>query len=293
MTEGNTKVSVIVPVYNVEQYLEKFLSTLLGQTLEELEFIFIDDKTPDKSIEIIESAANSDPRIRILYNEENMGPGMSRNRAIDVAKGEYFSFVDPDDYMDLNYYEVLYNLAKEKDADIVKAHVTAVNKNGEKAKGWTDGSKFLEDGIAIEEPLFACNRMEQFSQMFKREFLMKDPKLRFADTRIGEDSVFLLRASLNNPSIYTCKDTEYYHLIREDSLEGNVTFESCLEGVKAFEKRIEVFEDFSYPEGTTDYLKSVVNFYFGRFRKADSKVEDSNLRMSQRKLFKETFFLYI
>lgn len=287
MFKKRIKVSVILPVYNVEPYIEKCLKSLQSQTLKKLEFIFIDDKSTDGSILIPESASKKDSRIRILYNEENMGPGPSRNRGIEIARGEYLSFIDPDDYVAPNYYETLYKLAKKKNADVVKSHVTAVNKTGDKVDSWGDASAHFIRNFKQSKPLFLCNQWEQFSELYRRDFIKSDDKLRFADTRMGEDSIFLTRVNLKNPSIHLSEDTEYYHLIRDDSLEGNVSFESCLEGIRAFEKRIEAFEEYDFPDKTEEYLRNNMNYYIGRFNKADKEQKDEELRQGNRRLFKE------
>ncbi|MBQ6624129.1 MAG: glycosyltransferase [Mogibacterium sp.] len=281
------KVSVILPVYNVEPYIGKCIESLRSQTLKELEFIFVDDKSTDKSISIVEDAAKEDSRIRILYNDENIGPGPSRNRGIEAARGEYLSFVDPDDYLDENYYEVLYNLATEKNADVVKAHVSAVDKDGRTIEGWLDGNKVFKKNAELSKPLFIYIRHEHFSQLFRTSFVNDYPKLRYADTRAGEDSVFLLATTLKNPSIYLCDDTEYYHLIRTDSLEGCISLESCYEGLKALENRIELFKLYSYPEPYEEYLWSTINYYISRFLKYDISQKDEQKKISTRKQYKE------
>ena len=287
MSNEDIKVSVILPVFNVEPYIEKCLNSLQSQTIKELEFIFVDDKSPDGSIAIVEEAAKEDVRIRILYNEENMGPGPSRNRGIEIARGEYINFMDPDDYVASNFYEILYNLAKQENLDAVKGHVTAVDVKDNKTDGWPDANEHYAIHSKKSEPLFLCNLWENFSNLYRRSFIMSDEKLRFPSIKAGEDSAFLTRANLKNPSFRICNDTEYYHLIRDNSLEGNISFDSCLEGIKSLEIRIDTFEEFSYPEHTASFLQGSVNYYIGRFRKADKGTEDSDLQVSQRKLFKE------
>ena len=93
------KVSVILPVYNVAPYLGRCIESLQAQTLADLEFIFVDDCSTDGSMESVEAWAEKDSRVRILRNEKNIGPGPSRNRGIEEARGEHLSFVDPDDYI--------------------------------------------------------------------------------------------------------------------------------------------------------------------------------------------------
>jgi glycosyltransferase involved in cell wall biosynthesis len=110
-------VSVIVPVYNSEKYLETCLNSLEKQTLDSIEFIVIDDGSTDKSYEIMQKYAKKDKRFKI-YSKENEGVGKTRNLGIKLAKGEYIGFVDSDDYVSNDYFGELYNVAKKYDADV-------------------------------------------------------------------------------------------------------------------------------------------------------------------------------
>lgn len=117
----NLKISVIMPVYNAEKYLRQCIESILGQTLEELELICIDDCSTDNSFSILEEYASKDSRITVLKNDVNHYAGYCRNRGIELAKGEYLHFIDSDDYMISDAYETLYNIAKENDLDMIKA----------------------------------------------------------------------------------------------------------------------------------------------------------------------------
>lgn len=114
------KVSVIIPVFNTEKYISKCLSSLVNQTLDDIEIICVNDGSTDNSLEIIEKIANNDARIKII-NQEHKKQGAARNSGLKIAEGEYIGFVDSDDWIDLNYYEMLYNTAKKYDADIALA----------------------------------------------------------------------------------------------------------------------------------------------------------------------------
>lgn len=114
------KVSIIVPVYNVEKYLDKCMKSLVSQTLKDIEIICINDGSTDSSLAILESYANTDKRI-IIIDKENEGQSVARNIGIKTAKGEYLGFVDSDDWVDKDYYEKLYNAAKKCDCDIACA----------------------------------------------------------------------------------------------------------------------------------------------------------------------------
>ena len=113
------KVSIIVPVYNIEKYLAKCLDSLINQTLEDIEIICVNDGSTDNSAEILNEYAQKDCRIKII-NQDNAGLSAARNTGINAANGEYIGYVDSDDWIDLNFYEKLYNAAKDTDADIVK-----------------------------------------------------------------------------------------------------------------------------------------------------------------------------
>lgn len=120
------KVSVIIPVYNVEQYLRECLDSVVNQTLKDIEIICVNDGSPDNSLAILEEYAAKDERIKII-NKENGGLSSARNCAIPLAQGEYIGFVDSDDWIDLDFYEKLYNTAKEYNAEIACADLYRVS----------------------------------------------------------------------------------------------------------------------------------------------------------------------
>lgn len=112
------RVSVIIPVYNVEQYLRECLDSVVNQTLREIEIICVDDGSTDNSMAILKEFAKKDHRITILH-QENLHAGVARNAGLAIARGEYLSFLDSDDFFELNMLEEMYNKAKEDDVDIV------------------------------------------------------------------------------------------------------------------------------------------------------------------------------
>lgn len=113
------KVSVIIPVYNVEEYLRDCLDSVVNQTLKEIEIICIDDGSTDNSLEILKEYAQKDKRFTVI-KQQNHGASIARNCGLTCAKGEYVGFVDSDDWLDLNFYEVLYNKASVSNADIAR-----------------------------------------------------------------------------------------------------------------------------------------------------------------------------
>ena len=113
------KVSVIVPVYNVEKFIDKCLNSIVNQTLKEIEIIVVNDGSPDNSQKIIDKYVKKYPEKVQSFIKENGGQGSARNLGIEKAKGEYISFVDSDDWLDLDALEKMYSLAKKDNSDIV------------------------------------------------------------------------------------------------------------------------------------------------------------------------------
>jgi glycosyltransferase involved in cell wall biosynthesis len=114
------KVSIIIPTYNVEQYLKECMDSVVNQTLKDIEIICVDDGSTDSSGKILDEYAQKDSRIKVIH-KENGGYGKAMNLGIDNATGEYIGIVEPDDYVELDMYKSLYNAAKEHDVDLVKA----------------------------------------------------------------------------------------------------------------------------------------------------------------------------
>ena len=117
------KVSVIIPFYNVEGYIEQCLESVVNQTLKDIEIILVNDASSDKTLSIVEKYAQNDKRIKIIELTERKGQGYARNRAIDVATGEYIGFVDSDDFIKPDMFEKLYNTAKSSNLDITMCQV--------------------------------------------------------------------------------------------------------------------------------------------------------------------------
>lgn len=112
------KVSVIVPIYNVEKYLDRCMESLLNQTLKDIEIIMVDDGSPDNCPKMCDEYAKKDRRVKVVH-KKNAGLGLARNSGLDIATGEYVAFVDSDDYVDLGMYEKLYEAAEKNDTEAV------------------------------------------------------------------------------------------------------------------------------------------------------------------------------
>ncbi|WIH87456.1 glycosyltransferase family 2 protein [Brachyspira pilosicoli] len=229
------KVSVIVPVYNVEDYLIECLTSIINQTLKEIEIICIDDCGTDNSINILKEYAKKDDRIRIISHKENKGLGPARNTGIKESKGEYISFIDSDDYISRDYLENLYNTIIKYDTDIV----STINIKRVVGEAISLYSININKYLSIFQKIFNKNHFEGISnanikdekentknypfvvawnKLYKRSFLL-DNDLFFMDIKKGsEDEDFYQRLLLNSPSISYNHKSIYYYRERNYSL---------------------------------------------------------------------------
>ena len=225
------KVSVIVPVWNPGAGIRRCIDSLRRQTLEDIEMIFVDDCGTDGAMDIVRTAAAENPRIRIITNAENMGPGPSRNAGIEVARGEYLSFVDADDYIDTDFLEVLYHKGRAKDLDIVKGTRVWEYEEGATVPNPYNLFVIIQEGLRDGKPLFFLFHDEHQSALYHGR-LFVNPEVRFGLTTIGEDTLFLLKAchvaksfGIDNRVVYhyLCRMSSASNLFSEKSLEAKVS----------------------------------------------------------------------
>lgn len=129
----NIKFSTIIPVYNVEKFLRESLDSIVAQTFKDFEVICVNDGSSDNSLDILEEYAKNDSRFKII-SQENQGQGIARNKAIDIAQGRYLLFVDPDDWIETNALEQIWNKAEATDANIVQFNYVIYNDLTKKRK---------------------------------------------------------------------------------------------------------------------------------------------------------------
>lgn len=199
------KVSVIVPIYNVEKYLKKCLDSIINQTLKEIEIILVNDGSTDGSSLILEEYKRKDNRI-ILINKINGGQGSARNEGIKIAKGEYIGFVDSDDWISLDMYEKLYEEAEEN-IDLVVCGRELFNSEYKKIGeikienriiSIEDIEEYIIDNLLYVQTVVCCNKL------YKKRIL-KENNILFEDVeRVGsEDALFNYCYILNSKKVKT------------------------------------------------------------------------------------------
>lgn len=209
------KISIIVPVYKVEAYLSECIESIIHQTYRDLEIILVDDGSPDKCGEICDRYAAKDERIRVIH-KKNEGVARARNDGIECADGDYISFIDSDDWIAENAYEVLYQGLKQYDADCsVGKCVTVIDKNGN-----LTSKKSKASPISCETSLEAMKRVllngsAVWNRLFKREVFQN---IRFPLDRINDDEVTALHAYAECKKIVFLNQETYYYRIRPNSI---------------------------------------------------------------------------
>ena len=169
------KVSVIVPVYNVEQYLEKCIDSICTQTLQDIEIICVDDGSTDSSPQILDTYAKKDSRIRVIH-KGNAGYGAAMNTGMDAAKGEYIGIVESDDCILPQMYARLYETAKADDLDLVKADAYYwLERYGYKSRIHISANNAYYDRVLDERDrlVFFQFYMNTWTGIYKRSFLEK------------------------------------------------------------------------------------------------------------------------
>ena len=252
------KVSVILPVYNVEPYIGRCIESLKTQKLDGLEFIFVDDCSTDGSMKAVEEWAEEDDRVRILRNEENIGAGPSRNRGIEAASGEYLSFIDPDDRVSNSFYEVLYTEAKKTGCNIIKGRREYVDEHGNQLENYkkNDLNKIIAKCLRKKKPLYTAFRYEHQSAIYKTSFI-KQHRICYGNSRKSQDTTFLLRACKATQDIQMIDGATYFYFReRSQSAVNDFSVQRAAGDVEAFAERAGILLENKSDKYTIWYIQN-------------------------------------
>lgn len=200
------EISVIIPVYNSEKFLTRCLDSIIKQTFKDLEIICVNDGSTDNSLKILYSFAQKDKRITVI-NSHNTGPSIARNKGINIASGEYISFVDSDDWIDLDFFEKLYNTAKRYDADIavcgikrLRSYKWKYHLKIEKEEFTTDTNrKFLL--CDVPDKCYPVNKIYKLNKL-KEYGLNFEPNVYFEDRFFSAQVLVYLKSLVTVPDVY-------------------------------------------------------------------------------------------
>lgn len=242
------KISVIVPVYNVENYVSKCLDSLFKQTYENLEIIIVDDCSTDKSKQVVSKLIEGKDNVKFLTNKKNSGLSFTRNRALEVASGDYIGYIDSDDYVPYDYYEQLVTTALEKEASVVVCDIKSVFTSSGQVLRTSCGTlenkriDFINNGLAAS----ACNKL------FKKEEISK---YKFAEGKVNEDLAVILPIIIKADKV-AYNDKTFYNYIQRDNSIQNQSF--SLKRFDIFYGVAETLKRIAGVEGFEEYKEAIV-----------------------------------
>lgn len=217
------KISVIVPVYNVDKYIKQCLNSILNQSLKEIEIICVNDGSTDNSLNILQEFAQKDSRITII-NQENKGVSAARNKGIEVAKGKYIMFFDGDDYYCENTaFEKVYNVVENENTDIGIFGFSHLVKNKIEASSFYE--KFIEAEDGFEANNYLDYPIHVHDKIFRKNFLQEN-NIKFNEKlKNSEDLIFAIECYLQKPTYSFIPEVLYIY--RQDRPNSAINSNSC------------------------------------------------------------------
>lgn len=273
----SSKVSIIIPVYNVEEYLKQCLDSVVNQTLKEIEIICVNDGSIDGSLQILEEYAQKDKRIKII-TEKNGGLGAARNTGMEYATGEYIGFVDSDDWIDLTMYEKLYKNAKSQNSDIVMCPIHLFDDTAKKLRynhPYYTLECFNED---FDNRVFNHDDTKDFlfkisvtawNKIYKKKFL-DEINAKFPEGLIFEDNPFFHKVYLNANNVSLIRDFLYFYRInRSDSIISKAD-KRFFDIIKIHDLNTKIFiETDNFDEYRFDLQAHMIGTLFYRYSQVD------------------------
>lgn len=240
------KISVIVPVYNTEEYLERCIRSIMEQTYKNLEIIVVNDGSVDGSLNILESLKKEDDRI-VIINQENMGVSKARNKGLDYTTGEFITFVDSDDFIEKDMYEIMIKHLIEEDADLCRIKAFIYNREGGIEEISKERNLFIYNNEIEIMNVYLQNELKiaVWDKMFRKSAV---EKIRFDTSLFNEDAAYVWEACLNSRKVVMDTKQLYHHIKRPNNSltsapfsESNLTlYGYCKEN---FKKLMNEYED--------------------------------------------------
>lgn len=238
----NPKISIIVPVYKVEQYIHKCIDSILQQTLTDIELILVNDGSPDNCGQICDEFARKDVRIKVIH-KENGGLSSARNSGLDIAKGEYVGFVDSDDWIEPDMYKLLYSLCEENNCEIANISSFIHYKERTIRNGGhpliihnkTEAMKTMLEGKLYDEVVW--------TKLVKRDLLKN---LRFKTGIVYEDTAFTYQLIHKSNRICSIGIPMYHYIKRENSTMDMAIKNIRIDSVKIYQEMYKFMNKHNY-----------------------------------------------
>ena len=254
MNNGMYKISVIMPVFNAEKYLENTLNSVINQTIgfENIELILVDDCSTDNSRIILEEYSKNYSNIKTVFLDENSGcPGIPRNIGIKNATSDYIMFIDADDEYFPEICDKLYNTMILEDADIVVCNWLETDNCG------TVSESFSSDEVVFGEEIVYLGSCGVWMCIFKKSIIL-DNHIYFLDLNVGEDLIFTLNYSICSKKLVYLNDFVGYHYIRRNNSTSVTSLNNCIDSIKVFELMFNILKESGYNYDINRFFKKII-----------------------------------
>lgn len=256
--ENMPKVSIIVPIYKAEKYLNRCIDSILAQTFTDWELLLIDDGSPDRSGEICDEYAQKDSRIRV-FHKKNGGVSSARNLGLDNVQGEYVTFVDSDDWIDVHMYEEMYNKAIEEDADVVVCDFCSTDcENEQYSKGLISKER---ENVIVDVLLWRIAGCLWNKLVRRKEYT--DHDLIYPTHNMGEDAALIVQILWNAKRISYLPEPFYYYYMNQTSITKYVSDDNKIrQRFLQATANVEIIEQFLVDKATGKIKDALTKYIF-------------------------------
>lgn len=290
----NILISVIIPIYNVEEYLDRCISSVINQTYENLEIILIDDGSPDNCPQMCDNWAEKDPRIKVIH-KKNGGLSAARNAGIEAATGAYIGFIDSDDYVAPDFYERMHSALFKENADLAICNYCSVTENGKVIGKKNKYPPTMIEKLNSEQSHDKLNNpgewgyyVTAWNKLYKRELF---DTIRFPEGKINEDNFIAHEVFFRCKQIVILGAVLYYYVQRADSIMSSKVSVRNLDDIEAFCNRIFFYQMHGlekYVYKTTQIMQ--INYISYKRRIVPTTPKEKQRIAEIDELFKRTFF---
>ena len=282
-------ISVVIPIYNVEKYIDKCINSVLNQSYRNLEIILVDDGSPDRCGEICDNYAKNDARIKVIH-KENGGLSDARNKGIECANGKYIAFIDSDDFIHPQMFEILYHNIVLEDADISVCNFLEVQDGDDTTVPYLnirniDREVYIGSYIMEQLEYHNISTVVAWNKIYRMELFQE---IRYPKGKLHEDE-FVIHRILHccRKSVYTTEKL-YYYLQRKGSITDTVKWNVVADGIDAYFDRVKFLSQHGYVKINT-LTKLQVLHYITKYYQRLSNVKEASTLL---KIFYDTFLDY-
>lgn len=287
-------ISIIIPVYKVEKYLDKCVESVVNQTYKNLEIILVDDGSPDKCPAMCDEWAKKDKRIKVIH-KENGGVSLARNAGIDIASGDYLAFVDSDDYVDINVCKILLSLSKEHKADVAICDFYEVfeGKLFEKESNENEIVKVYENENKFDVlKEFSVQTIVPWGKLYKNNIFKN---IKYPEGKENEDEYVVHKYLYEAKKIVYTSQKLWYYLKRADSIMSRLKKVYEKSNLDPFCERIEFFKEKGVDDDTMTFAYiTYLRALLGGLNKSNITKEDKKyLNSEYKKTLKKIKWKYV